>query len=56
MLFRSAFLELVSASGGQERFGVGMDTNIVTASVKALLSGVTRLGLAEAVVVTDQAA
>ena len=51
-----AFLELVSASGGLERFGVGMDTNIVTASVKALLSGVTRLGLAEAVVVTDQAA
>jgi 2-isopropylmalate synthase len=42
-----AFLELVSASGGLERFGVGMDTNIVTASVKALLSGVNRLGLAD---------
>jgi 2-isopropylmalate synthase len=51
-----AFLELVSAAGGPERFGVGMDTNIVTASVKALLSGVNRLGLAEAVVVESQAA
>ncbi len=40
-----AFLELLSASAGAERFGVGMDTNIVTASVKALLSGVNRLGL-----------
>ena len=40
-----AFLELVAAHGGAERFGVGMDTNIVTASVKALLSGVNRLAL-----------
>jgi 2-isopropylmalate synthase len=51
-----ALIELVSASGGQERFGVGMDTNIVTASVKALLSGVNRLGLAETLAVADQAA
>jgi len=41
-----AFLELTPAGGGAERFGVGMDTNIVTASVKALVSGVHRLGLA----------
>ncbi|MDP3653518.1 MAG: 2-isopropylmalate synthase [Rhodoferax sp.] len=41
-----AFLELTPAGGGPERFGVGMDTNIVTASVKALVSGVHRLGLA----------
>jgi 2-isopropylmalate synthase len=44
-----AFLELVSANGdtgkGGERFGVGMDTNIVTASIQALISGVNRLGL-----------
>jgi 2-isopropylmalate synthase len=40
-----AFLELRSAIGTTERFGVGMDTNIVTASVKALVSGVNRLGL-----------
>jgi 2-isopropylmalate synthase len=40
-----AFLELVSANGSAERFGVGMDTNIVTASIQALISGVNRLGL-----------
>jgi len=28
-----------------ERFGVGLDTNIVTASIKALVSGVNRLGV-----------
>jgi 2-isopropylmalate synthase len=40
-----AFLELVHSKGaGVERFGVGMDTNIVTASIKALISGVNRLG------------
>ncbi len=37
-----AFLELTA--GGAERYGVGMDTNIVTASIKALVSGVNRLG------------
>ena len=41
-----AFLELVHSKGaGVERFGVGMDTNIVTASIKALIRGVNRLGL-----------
>jgi len=41
-----AFLELVHSKGaGVERFGVGMDTNIVSASIKALISGVNRLGL-----------
>ena len=40
-----AFLELVPVNGGTERFGVGMDTNIVTASIQALISGVNRLGL-----------
>ena len=41
-----AFLELVHSKGaGVERFGVGMDTNIVTASIKALISGVNRLAL-----------
>ena len=45
----------MSAAGGPERFGVGMDTNIVTASVKALLSGVNRLGLAEGVVASQAA-
>ena len=38
-----AFVELAGA--GSERYGVGLDTNIVTASLKALVSGVNRLGL-----------
>jgi 2-isopropylmalate synthase len=38
-----AFIEMVRAGeGGREVFGVGMDENIVTASIKALLSGVNR--------------
>jgi 2-isopropylmalate synthase len=40
-----AFLELVAPGLGAERFGVGVDSNIVTASLKALVSGVQRLGL-----------
>ena len=51
-----AFLELMPAGGGTERFGVGMDTNIVTASVKALISGVNRLGLVRANALAETAA
>ena len=55
-----AFLELVSAHGdtsqGGERFGVGMDTNIVTASIMALISGVNRLGLVRADLLESEAA
>ncbi len=51
-----AFLELTPAGGGTERFGVGMDTNIVTASVKALISGVNRLGLVRADALAEAAA
>lgn len=50
-----AFLELTPAGGGAERFGVGMDTNIVTASVKALISGVNRLGLVHAQALVEDA-
>jgi 2-isopropylmalate synthase len=39
-----AFIELVHASGGGEQYGVGIDSNIITASIKALVSGVNRLG------------
>jgi 2-isopropylmalate synthase len=39
-----AFVELAS-SGCGERHGVGLDTNIVTASIKAIVSGVNRLGV-----------
>ncbi len=38
-----AFMELTPGAGGEERYGVGIDTNIVTASIKALVSGVNRL-------------
>jgi 2-isopropylmalate synthase len=38
-----AFMELMLAGGGRECYGVGMDANIVTASIRALLSGVNRL-------------
>ena len=41
-----AFMELSSdAIDVPDRFGVGLDHNIVTASIKALVSGVNRLGL-----------
>ena len=39
-----AFMEMTHAGGGVDRYGVGIDTNIVTASIKALVSGVNRLG------------
>ncbi len=41
-----AFVELVPPGSHQECHGVGIDANIVTASLKALLSGVNRLGAA----------
>jgi len=41
-----AFMELSSDStDSPDRFGVGLDHNILTASIKALVSGVNRLGL-----------
>ena len=39
-----AFLELTEAGGqGGDRYGVGVDANIVTASIRAIVSGVNRL-------------
>ncbi|MFT3962471.1 2-isopropylmalate synthase [Propionivibrio sp.] len=38
-----AFMEVMLAGGDRECFGVGMDANIVTASIRALVSGVDRL-------------
>jgi 2-isopropylmalate synthase len=43
-----AFLELARHGDSAERYGVGTDANIVTASIKAILGGVNRLGVAEA--------
>ncbi len=46
-----AFMELSSdATDAPDRFGVGLDHNILTASIKALVSGVNRLGLVPKVV------
>lgn len=39
-----AFIEM-AASGRGECYGVGIDSNIVTASLKALISGINRLGV-----------
>lgn len=38
-----AFIEM-AANGRGERYGVGIDSNIVTASIKALIGGINRLG------------
>ena len=43
-----ALMELAHTSGGRECYGVGIDGNIVTASIKALVSGVNRLEAARA--------
>ncbi|MDT8992416.1 2-isopropylmalate synthase [Curvibacter sp. APW13] len=51
-----AFLELAPAQGGSERYGVGLDNNIVTASIRALISGVNRLGLVPSDEPADMAA
>ncbi len=37
-----AFVEIASSETGAECYGVGLDANIVTASIKALLSGINR--------------
>ena len=37
-----AFMEVAGKDGG-ERYGVGIDGNIVTASLKALISGINRV-------------
>ena len=38
-----AFLELARAGSASECYGVGIDSNIVTASIRALINGVNRL-------------
>ena len=40
-----AFMELAGGLGTGECYGVGIDANIVTASIKALVSGINRLGI-----------
>ncbi|MBS0551349.1 MAG: hypothetical protein JSS47_02295, partial [Proteobacteria bacterium] len=39
-----AFVELTPEDGSQgDRYGVGIDGNIITASIRAIVSGVNRL-------------
>jgi 2-isopropylmalate synthase len=40
-----AFMEIADARGGFDCYGVGMDSNIVTASIRALVSGINRARL-----------
>ncbi|MDQ5944612.1 MAG: 2-isopropylmalate synthase [Pseudomonadota bacterium] len=50
-----AFIE-IAGTGSKEMFGVGIDPNIVTASIRALLSGVSRMQWARGEVSSRQAA
>jgi 2-isopropylmalate synthase len=45
-----------ATAGGSEFYGAGVDGNIVTASLKALVSGINRLGSAVQRQPVDQAA
>ena len=50
-----AFMEVAGQDGG-DRYGVGTDSNIVTASIKALISGINRIGAGQSAASLDQAA
>ena len=44
-----AFVEVTQNGSERECYGVGMDANIVTASIKALISGLNRLNAASGI-------
>ena len=46
---RACAMVEVATKGGGDLYGIGIDSNIVTASIKALISGVNRLGAASRV-------
>ena len=50
-----AFME-IAGSGNGDFYGVGIDGNIVTASIKALISGIDRMGIATLAQSTEKAA
>ena len=50
-----AFIE-IAGSGNGDFYGVGINGNIVTASIKALVSGVNRMGIARQAQRIEQAA
>jgi len=51
-----AFMEIAQSDGGKECFGVGMDANIVTASIKALVSSINRAEISMPGIIQMQAA
>ena len=46
-----SFVEVTQNGSERECYGVGMDANIVTASIKALISGLNRLSATSGVAV-----
>jgi 2-isopropylmalate synthase len=50
-----AFMEIAGGNGG-DFYGVGVDANIVTASLKALISGINRAAVRRQAIPVDQAA
>ncbi|HUW36919.1 MAG TPA: 2-isopropylmalate synthase [Rhodocyclaceae bacterium] len=51
-----AFIELAGPEGGSDCYGVGIDHNIVTASIKALISAINRLAPARGAAIRSRAA
>ena len=51
-----AFMEVAGGNGGGDFYGVGVDANIVTASLKALISGINRAAVRHQAIPVDQAA
>jgi 2-isopropylmalate synthase len=51
-----AFMEIAGGTQAGERYGVGMDSNIVTASIKAMISGINRCGIRQTAAAPAQAA
>ena len=51
-----AFMEIAGGNGGGDFYGVGIDANIVTASLKALISGINRAAVRRQALPVDRAA
>ena len=47
---RACAMVEVATKGGGDLYGIGIDSNIVTASLKAIVSGINRLGAAGRIV------
>lgn len=51
-----AFMEIAGGNGGGDFYGVGIDANIVTASLKALISGINRAAVRRQALPVNRAA